>query len=100
MDDITAAPLPFDLSGVDDGSVNNIELSIPLLQSLEAFTRISFQVAHTNTGPTTIQINGGSANPLVWQSGVAFVGGKVRVDGIYQAIFDGASGSCRDRRLS
>lgn len=91
VDDITAAPLPFDFSGVDDGSVNNIELTIPLLQSLEAFARISFQVAHTNTGSTTIQINGGSAAPLVWQSGVEFVGGEVRASGIYQAIFDGAS---------
>lgn len=90
VDDITAAPLPFDNAADDTGIVNNIELSIPWISSPVAFTRVVFKAANTNTGPTTLQINGGTAHALLWQTLNQFGGGEVQQGGVYQAIFDGA----------
>jgi hypothetical protein len=90
VDDITAGPLPFDNAADDTGSVNNIELSIPWISSPVAFTRVVFKAAHTNTGSTTLQINGGSSHDLLWQNEGQFSGGEIQENGIYQAIFDGA----------
>lgn len=89
VDKITAAPLAFDNSAVDTGSVNNIELSIPQISAPVAFTRIVFKAANSNTGPTTISINGGSSAQLTWQSGAKLSGGEVIADGIYEAVYDG-----------
>lgn len=91
VDDITVAPQAFDNAAVDTGSVNNISLSIPQISSPVAFTRVVFQAANTNTGATTIQINGGTALPLIFPNGDALTGGEVQAGGIYQAIFDGGS---------
>lgn len=90
VNDITAAPANSDNAAVDTGSVNNVSLSIPSISSPVAFTRVVFQANHTNTGPMTLQINGGTAHDLVWQNLGAFAGGEVQDNGIYQAVFDGA----------
>lgn len=90
VDNITAAPQAFDNAAIDHGSVNNIELSIPQIGSPVAFTRILFEVANTNTGPTTISINGGTVHALTWQTGDDIGGGTVLAGGIYTAVFDGA----------
>lgn len=90
VDDITVAPQAFDNAADDIGSVNNISLIIPQISSPVAFTRVVFKAAHTNTGPTTIQINGGTAHDLTWQTPDAFSGGEIRQNGVYVAIFDGA----------
>jgi hypothetical protein len=90
VDDITVAPQAFDNASDDIGSVNNISLIIPQISSPVAFTRVVFKAAHTNTGPTTIQINGGTAHDLVWQNIAELAGGEIQAGGIYQAIFDGA----------
>ena len=100
VDNITAAPQAFDNAAVDTGSVNNISLNIPQISSPVAFTRVVFQAANTNTGPTTMQINGGSALPLVWQSDVRFSGNEITAGGIYQAIFDGGSWQLQGPTLS
>lgn len=91
VDNITAGPPQEDNAAVDAGSVNNISLTIPQLSAPVAFTRIVFQVAHTNTGAVTISINGGASNPLVLQSGEGLARNTIYQDGIYQAIFDGAN---------
>lgn len=90
VDDITAAPLAFDNTSNDTGSVNNIALTIPQISSPVAFTRVVFKAANTNTGPTTLQINGGTALPLQWQNTEDFAGGEIQANGLYEAIFDGA----------
>lgn len=90
VDNITAAPAQLDNSAVDTGSVNNVSLSIPQISSPVAFTRIVFTVANTNTGATTISINGGTAKNLMWQHLAAFVGGEIVANGIYEAVYDGA----------
>lgn len=89
VDNITAAPQAFDNASVDTGSVNNISLTIPQISSPVAFTRVVFKAAHTNTGPTTLQINGGTAHPLTYQSGIDIASGTIQANGIYEAIFDG-----------
>lgn len=91
VDNITAAPQAFDNAAVDTGPVNNIELSIPQISSPVAFTRVVFQLANTNTGAVTLQINGGTAHPLRWQnSQVDLQPATIIQDGIYQAIYDGS----------
>jgi hypothetical protein len=90
VDDITVS-VAFDYTAVDIGSVNNISLEIPRISSPAAFTRILFKASNTNTGPTTLQINGGTAAPLCWQNIGAFSGGEIQQNGYYQAIFDGAN---------
>jgi hypothetical protein len=77
VDDITAAPLPFDNAAQDTGSVNNIELSIPWVTSPVAFTRVVFRAANTNTGPTTLQINGGTSHDVTCQNLSEFNGGEI-----------------------
>lgn len=91
VDNITAAPQAFDNASEDIGSVNNISLNIPQITSPALFTRVVFQAANTNTGATTIQINGGTALPLIFPNGSPMTGGEIQADGIYQAIFDGGS---------
>lgn len=89
VDNITAAPQAFDNAAVDTGSVNNISLDIPQISSPVAFTRVVFKAANTNTGPMTLQINGGISHNLRWQNLADFSGGEVQANGIYEAIFDG-----------
>jgi hypothetical protein len=91
VDDITVAPQAFDNAADDIGSVNNISLNIPQISSPVAFTRVVFKAAQTNTGPTTLQINGGTANDVVSQSGSEMSGGEITQNGIYEAIFDGGN---------
>lgn len=91
VDNITAAPLPFDNAAVASGSANSIELSIPWVTSPVAFTRVVFKALHTNTGATTISINGGPARPVVSQALLAMGGGEITANGIYEAIYDGGS---------
>lgn len=90
VDNITAGPVPMDNAAVDTGSVNAIQLAIPLIISPVAFTRIVFQSSHTNTGPVTISINGGTAKRLLWQNFGELDAGEIQTSGIYQAIYDGA----------
>lgn len=90
VDNITVAPPSEDNSAVDTGSTNNISLSISAISSPVAFTRIVFKATNTNTGPTTISINGGTAKALTWQNIGAFSGGEIQAGGVYEAIFDGA----------
>lgn len=89
VNDITAAPANSDNAAVDTGSVNNVSLSIPSISSPVAFTRVVFQANHTNTGPMTLQINGGTAKNLRYQNTAAFAGGEILAGGIYEAVFDG-----------
>lgn len=90
VDNITVAPQAFDNASIDIGTANNISLNIPQISTPVAFTRVVFLAAATNTGATTLQVNGGTALPLTWQNRAAFSGGEIQANGIYQAIFDGA----------
>ncbi len=91
VDDITVAPMPFDNYADDTGSVNNVSVDIPWLSSISAGTRIVFRAAATNTGPMTLTVNGGSANPITWQSRVELSPTAVVALGLYQVIFDGGN---------
>jgi hypothetical protein len=90
VDNITAGPAQQDNTSVDTGSVNNISLTIAQISAPIAFTRVVFKAANTNTGATTLQINGGTAKDLTWQNLQALGGGEIQANGIYEAIYDGA----------
>lgn len=90
VDNITVAPANSDNAANDTGSVNNISVLIPQISSPVAFTRVVFKAANTNTGPTTLQVNGGTARPITWQNIGAFSGGEIQAGGIYEVIYDGA----------
>lgn len=91
VDNISAAPLPFDNAANATGTANNIQVSIPWLSIPVAFTRIVFRAAHTNTGATTLQINAGASFPVVSQAGAPMGGGEITAGGIYEAVFDGGN---------
>ena len=86
----------FDNFAIDTGTVNNITVSIPAITSPVAFTRIVIKIANTNTGATTITINGGTSKAVTLQNLAALTGGELQANGIYQFIFDGAQWQLQD----
>lgn len=92
VDNISAFGLGFnfDNSALDIGTVNNIAVSIPAISSPAVFTRIQVKIANTNTGATTISINGGTAKSVTLKNIAALTGGELLASGIYIFIFDGA----------
>lgn len=92
VDNITAfgTGVNFDSTAIDTGSVNAITVAIPSISSPVAFTRIVVKVANTNTGATTISINGGTAKAVTLHNIAALTGNELQANGIYIFIFDGA----------
>jgi hypothetical protein len=73
---------------VDTGSANSIILTVPTIITLTTFTRVLFKAAATNTGATTLTVNGVSKS-LTWQNLGAFAGGEIQQNGLYEAVYDG-----------
>lgn len=98
VDNISVFPIGFnfDADAIDTGSVNAIAVAIPLISSPVAFTRIVVKVANTNTGPTTITVNGGTAKAVTLQNLSALLGNELIANGIYQFVFDGAQWQLQD----
>lgn len=92
VDNITAfgTGVNFDNTAIDTGSVNAITVAIPSISAPVAFTRIVVKVANTNTGATTISINGGTAKAVTLHNIAALTGNELQANGIYIFIFDGA----------
>lgn len=92
VDNITAfgTGVNFDNTAIDTGSVNAITVAIPSISAPVAFTRIVVKVANTNTGATTISINGGTAKAVTLKNIAALTGNELQANGIYIFIFDGA----------
>ena len=92
VDDITN-PGNSPSAAPDQGVVNAIDLIVPSITTIQVFTTVMFQAAHTNTGPTTLTVNGVQRN-LTWQYqfvgvGAEFHGGEIQQAGIYVAVYDG-----------
>lgn len=80
-----------DNAAADTGGANAIALAITGLPTTPiTFTRIVFTAAATNTGPTTIAINGGPAKSLTWKNLEAISASAILQNGIYEAVYDGS----------
>jgi hypothetical protein len=79
-------------AGTDTGTVNAIVLTIPGITSYAQLVGvpISFIVAHSNTGPATVNINGLGAQ-TIYQGGAALSGGEITGTWL-STIVDGGAG--------
>ncbi len=78
------------ISAIDTGTANNYKIALtPSMPTSVEFATIEFQALNTNTGASTIQINGGTTYNLYGLGGVALQGGEIIAGGIVTAIFDG-----------
>ena len=78
------------ISAIDTGTANNYKIALtPSMPTSVEFATIEFQTLNTNTGASTIQINGGTTYNLYGLGGVALQGGEIIAGGIVTAIFDG-----------
>lgn len=90
VDNITMRMPVEDNTATDTGGANAIALAITGLPTTPVtFTRIVFKAAATNTGPTTISINGGPTKSLTWRNLAAISAAAILQNGVYEAIYDG-----------
>jgi len=79
---------------VDGGAVNAIAVTVPtpLVVALVAGTALQVKVANSNTGATTINVNGLGANNVVYPgTAAALSSGQLVAGGIYSFMFDGTN---------
>lgn len=84
--------------GVDTGSANNYVISLnPAPASLAALvgTAIRVNIAHSNTGPSTLTVNNLPSTTIVGVSGTALTAGQIAAHTIATFIFDGTSFECQ-----
>jgi hypothetical protein len=76
---------------VDGGAANAIALTLTsgLTFSLIAGLALDVLVAATNTGATTLAINGGAAEPVTDSAGNQIAPGALLASGVYRFIYDG-----------
>lgn len=88
--DIQQAAMNFAVAG---GSANALTLTVyPVPPGYAQPMNLRFRATSTNTGATTIDVNGlGAKNIYKWSSGslVALSGGDLRSGGIYEISYDG-----------
>jgi hypothetical protein len=74
----------------DTGTLNAYIVNLPIPPvSLQDGLTISFKATHTNTGATTIDINGLGAKQLVRSTGANMVSGDIQVGQIVTAVYTG-----------
>jgi hypothetical protein len=81
------------LWGDVSGSANAIALTLPAIVDLTQYikgNRFSFKAALTNTGDTTINVNGVGAVQVLKTGGVALTAGSIVAGGVYDVYHDGA----------
>lgn len=78
---------------VDSGAVNSIVITVPapLAVSYAAGLALQIKVAVTNTGATTINVNGLGANAVVFPNGGAITAGLLVAGAVIQVMFDGTN---------
>jgi hypothetical protein len=87
--DGTLAPL---MGAVDTGSANAYAVALtPALTAHVAYMPISFKAAHTNTGASTLAINGLSAVALKRPDGSALLAGDIVTGQLIIAMYDGTN---------
>lgn len=81
------------LWGEVGGTANAITLTLPAIVELTQYitgNRFSFKAASTNTGATTINIDGVGAVEVLKTGGVPLTAGSIVAGGVYDVYYDGA----------
>lgn len=74
------------------GTANDINLGLPDIVELTQYikgNRFTFLASMTNTGPTTINVNGVGAVEVFKTGGVPLTAGSIIAGGVYDVYFDG-----------
>ena len=75
---------------VDTGVANAYAIALnPSMPTSQLGDFVMFKAAHTNTGASTLTINGGTSYSLVSKSGNPFTGGEIQASGMVGAVFNG-----------
>jgi hypothetical protein len=75
------------------GTANAIELTLPAIVELTGYikgNRFSFKATATNTGDTTINVEGVGPVQVLKTGGLALSAGSIVADGVYDVYYDGA----------
>ncbi|WP_219097579.1 hypothetical protein [Pseudomonas sp. UMAB-40] len=81
------------LWGDVDGTANSISLTLPAIVELTEYTkgnRFSFKATATNTGDTTINVEGVGEVQVLKTGGVPLSPGSIVAGGVYDVYYDGA----------
>lgn len=76
------------------GTANAITLTLPAIVELTTYilgTRFSFKALYTNTGATTINIDGVGAVEVLKTGGLPLTAGSIIAGGVYDVYFDGTN---------
>lgn len=80
---MTDTLVPF---AVDTGTANTVVVSAPTFSYVIGAV-IVVQMKNSNTGPSTLNVNGLGATPIVTTAGAALSGGELGQDGYYNFIY-------------
>lgn len=76
---------------VDTGTANNYAASLTPAPTLVAGSMIMLEIAHTNTGASTLALNGGAAKAIKKRASVALSGGELLANQIVLMVYDGTN---------
>jgi hypothetical protein len=78
--------------GTSGGSANAQTITMnPALGAYATGQEIKFIAGFTNTGATTLNVNGLGTKTVVDVEGNAMTGGEIRVNGLYNVVYDGTN---------
>jgi len=75
----------------DTGTANNYVITLSYTPTLTAGLAVSFQAANTNTGPSTLNVNGLGPKEIRSNSGTPMVAGQITAGQILELRYDGAA---------
>lgn len=78
--------------GVDSGVVNAYNVAVPGV-AIANNTKVSFKPLVTNTGASTLVVNGSAAAPIVGMYGAALIGGELPANSIVEVRWNSSIGT-------
>lgn len=73
----------------DSGTANTYSVTVPWTVTLTAGLELTIKAAHTNTGASTLAVNGGTAKAVTKTGTTALAGGEINANQIIIVIYDG-----------
>lgn len=78
-------------SADDTGVANAYAIAIsPIPSNYTKYQRFSFKALNSNTGPSTLNVNGQGAISIVYPGGGALASGAILAGAVYQVVYDGS----------